>query len=474
MCRISCPAGGTDMGSRVVPCAAWGWWIGFIACVLFVAAGCSTVGSGPQSAEAASRPDYETSDAGGIDDDDMNVIIVPPAANADAPTSGPFTGAVFLSLSDSLVTIEGTISDPSDVDIYDIGPVSVGDQIIVDVQAQSDLDAVAAVFDANENLVYANDDRAYYAKLLDPMISVEIRHDSAHCYVAIASSFSTGTRGDYVVSVTRAAGAGPDEAAGQHVYFNFDGAASVTVGTRPAVTVPAFEGSLIAPEFAGRTDELIDRIMELVREDFVGVNVEFISSREGDRPIEPHSTVHFGAYDADLLGIAENVDEYNERLVQEAVVFVDTFRAFLPLNPSLDEMAQVLANVASHETAHLLGLQRTNDPQSIMDVTASLRQMMGPQSFLRAPLDAYVFPIGYQDGPQLLVEAVGGDLATAKAAAAQQLTQRALWYDEGTGPAARDTYSFSACFCPVCAKARAARQGRSPAAASVAEPDDVD
>jgi len=430
------------------------------------------VSSGPQSAEAASPSDSKTSDASGIDDDAMNVIIVPPAA--DAPTSGPFADAAFLSLGDSPVTIEGTISDPSDVDIYDIGPVSVGDQLIVDVQAQSDLDAVAAVFDANENLVYANDDRAYYAKLLDPMISVQIRHDSAHCYVGIASSLSTGTRGDYIVSVTRTAAAGPDEAVGQHIYFNFDGAASVTVGTRPAVAVPAFEGSLIAPEFEGRTDELIDRIMELVRQDFVGVSVEFVSSREGDRPVEPHSTVHFGAYDPDLLGIAENIDEYNERLVQQAVVFVDTFRAFLPLNPSLDEMAQALANVASHETAHLLGLQHTNDPRSIMDVTASLRQMMGPQSFLRAPLDAYVFPIGYQDGLQLLVEAVGGDLATAKAAAAQRLTHRALWYDEGTGSAARNTYSFSACFCPACAKAHAVRRGRSPAAASDAESDDVD
>ncbi|UCG16118.1 MAG: matrixin family metalloprotease [Phycisphaerales bacterium] len=451
------------MGSRVVPCAAWGWWIGFIACTLFVAAGCSTVGSGPQSAEAASPSDSETSDLSGVDDnDDMNVVIMPPAANGDMPTSGPFADAAFFSLNDSQVTIEGTISDPSDVDIYDIGPVSAGDQIVIDVQAQSDLDAAAAVFDANENLVYANDDRAYYAKLLDPMISVQIRHDSAHCYVAIASSFSTGTRGDYVVSVTHAAAPGPVEVDKQHVYLNFDGAVSVVIGTRPAVDVPAFEGSLIAPEFEGQTDELIDRIMELVRQDFAGVNVEFVSSREGERPVEPHSTVHFGAYDQDLLGIAENIDEYNERLVQQAVVFVDTFRAFLPLSPSVDEMAQVLANVASHETAHLLGLQHTNDPHSIMDVTATLRQMMGPQSFLRAPLDEYVFPIGYQDGPQLLVEAVGGDLATAKAAAAQQLNLRALWYDEDTGPAARKMHSFSACFCPGCAKARAARQGRSP------------
>jgi hypothetical protein len=366
----------------------------------------------------------------------------------------PFLKAVPVTVGASTLTIEGTITTPDDVDIYDIGPVFAGDSLVVDAHALADLDPVAAVFDADENLVQANDDRAYYAQLTDPKIQVQIRHDADPCYVAIASSFATGTTGEYTLELTRTPGPPPEPNGPQVIFFNFDGAEAIRIGTRSPVDVPPFEGSLIAPEFADQTEDLIARILEFVREDYIGLDVTFISSREGSPPADPYTTIHFGAYDPDLLGVADNVDEYNYQLRQTAIVFVDTFQAFLPLEPTVDEMAHALANVAAHETGHLLGLQHTHEPRGIMDISANLRQMMANQAFLRSPLDPYVFPVGYQDAAQLLVESVGGDLTLVKMASLQQISMRAVYDYDVPGPPARATLTFGTCFCPSCLKAQ--------------------
>jgi hypothetical protein len=399
-------------------------------------------------------------------DDDEETV--PPGIAMDGSTSeprgrnvpvsidaeSPFLKAVPVTVGASTLTIEGTITTPDDVDIYNIGPVLAGDYLVVDAHALADLDPVAAVFDADENLIQANDDRSCHAQLTDPLIEVQIRHDADACYVAIASSFASGTTGDYTLELTRTAAVPPEPNGPQVVYFNFDGAEAIRIGTRSPVNVPPFEGSLIAPEFADQTEELIARILELVREDYIGLDVTFISSREGSPPADPYTTIHFGAYDPDLLGVADNVDEYNYQLRQTAIVFVDTFQAFLSLEPTMDEMAHALANVAAHETGHLLGLQHTHEPRGIMDISANLRQMMANQAFLRSPLDSYVFPVGYQDAAQLLVESVGGDLTLVKTASLQQISMRTTHDYDVSGPPARATLTFGTCFCPSCLKAR--------------------
>lgn len=121
------------------------------------------------------------------------------------------------------------------------------------------------------------------------------------------------------------------------------------------------------------------------------------------------STIHFGAEDSVLLGVAESVDEFNEHPVQEAIVFTDTFRAFNVLAPTIEEYAQALANVASHEIGHLLGLVHTRDTRGVMDISASLRQLMRNQAFLQSPLDDALFPTGFQNAVVTLVDGVGGD-----------------------------------------------------------------
>jgi hypothetical protein len=168
------------------------------------------------------------------------------------------------------------------------------------------------------------------------------------------------------------------------------------------------------------------------------------------------TTIHFGAYDPALLGVAENVDEFNERTVQQAIVFADTFEVFGALNPSLDEYAQALANVASHETAHLLGLIHTSDIHGIMDITASLRGLMADQVFSRSVLESGTFSLGYQDAAITLVESVGGDLELIREHADERLRVARL---------AKMTYGellddwprrvFGACYCIGCETRRA-------------------
>jgi hypothetical protein len=44
-----------------------------------------------------------------------------------------------------------------------------------------------------------------------------------------------------------------------------------------------------------------------------------------------------------------------------------------------------------------------------MDVTASLRELTKDQHFRKSPLYSAVFPIGFQDAVQSLLDSVGGD-----------------------------------------------------------------
>jgi hypothetical protein len=191
------------------------------------------------------------------------------------------------------------------------------------------------------------------------------------------------------------------------IVLEFDGAVGARAGGRGPMDIPPFDAAAIDSRYAGRTGEMIDAIVRFVRQDFAGLNVAFY--RSGDPAIPDHDTtsLYFGLYDEGLLGLADYVDVQNANLNQAAIIYTETFELFMPFNPSVEQMAQTIANVASHEAGHLLGLHHTEDVRGIMDISASAFEMTLDQTFRRSKLERNVFRVGAQDSYANLLDTVG-------------------------------------------------------------------
>ncbi|HEY3243276.1 MAG TPA: matrixin family metalloprotease [Phycisphaerae bacterium] len=356
---------------------------------------------------------------------------------------------------DPQTVIQGSISTVGDVDVFDLGPVAAQEKLVVQLNLVTIQRPRLALFDASGSALMIDDTLNLVEGHGGVFVEAVFRQDADHAYAGVASEPGTGSTGDYTLIITRSFVDDVPPPRPQVVYLNFDGAASVRLGPRPPADIPAFDPADIMGKFAGQDDALIAATLEKVRADYAGLNVVFSSSRESPPPHGSFATIHVGGYDADALGVAESVDENNWDPGQQAIVFAKTFASFAVLNPSEDQISQALANVISHEVGHLLGLSHTRDPRAIMDVTASLSQMLGGQSFRRSPLFGEVFPIGEQDALECLYEAVGGDFQTVQA----RRTARAIVTDIGlsadASEPARAQHAFTMCFCGRCEQQRA-------------------
>ncbi len=293
--------------------------------------------------------------------------------------------------------------------MYNLGPAAAGDRIIVDVATSGQLDAAIALFDGSGDSLLVNDHRNVYRGLQLPFIDVVIRNSTDACYVGIATTPGFESSGEYALQTQRQVFSTIPSPRSDDILLVFTGGTNVRIGSRSPVDVPAYDPADIDTRFSGDADEMIAEIVEDVRRDFAGLDVTIHSSSEGTQYSQEMSRVFFGTYDAALLGVAEGVDEFNSERSQEAIIFTDTFAAFNDLRPSVEEMGQAIANVTSHEIGHLLGLVHTTDDIGIMDVTGSLRDLLGDQTFRRSPIYSAVFPIGAQDAVQALMASVGGD-----------------------------------------------------------------
>ena len=341
--------------------------------------------------------------------------------------------------------IRGDINGSSDVDIYDLGPMPSGTRVVVDMTSADTLDGVIALFDETDASLLVNDHRNVYLGRSEPFVDVVIRRDSEACYVAISATPGYSATGDYALVASKEYPVSLPDPRPDVVLLVFDGGSNVRIGSRTPIDVPVFDASNVSSVYAGQTNAMVRQIVAGVREDYEGLDVTILSTSEGAEYDNGMTRMFFGTFDAALLGVAENVDEFNETSAQEAIVFTDTFAAFMQLNPTVEQMGQAIANVASHEIGHLLGLVHTDDPTAIMDITASLSQLLTDQEFRSAPLYSAVFPIGNQDALQSLLDTVGGD--------AVLMLQRRLKSDYTTlkhslktnEPKARELFYFSTC-----------------------------
>jgi len=361
------------------------------------------------------------------------------AANDD------FGTAEFVNVGNEPLLIRGRVDSPTDVDVYDLGPVLPGDRILIEVSADPWLDGAISIFDDQQRTLLVNDHRNVYLGRKGPFIDVVIRRAAPSCFVAMTATPGFTSIGDYGLVTSKTFNNAIPPFRSDVVLLDFQGGRNVTIGTRPAINVPAFDASRISKAFSSDTEGMVERIVALVREDFAGYNVAILSTSEGEEYDGTTSRLFFGTYDPALLGVAEGVDEYNADQRQEAIVFADTFAAFERLNPTVEEMSQAIANVASHEIGHLLGLIHTNDPAGIMDVTASLSELLEDQAFKESPIFAAVFPIGLEDSIQMLLDGVGGDAQVVRGKSEFTLRKPFSRPDDGDRRPARTSLRLSLC-----------------------------
>lgn len=323
-----------------------------------------------------------------------------PDKTIDTANNSSIDTAVVLEFVDGAATLTSSRLTAADVDFFELGALATGDRVIVDVQtASGNLDAVAAIFDADLNLFALNDDRTPDSNL-NPLIDAVVREPGTY-YVAVSAFAGTATSGTYKLTVTLLANSGQAEPKGQIVYLDWNGGAGITIPNVGTFDLPPFDAAQVGLD-STQTDALKTLVEAIVIDSFAGFDILFRSSDRDERPSTPHSTVFFGGFNRQAFAISEQVDSLNADPADDAIIFTESFNGAFSERPGLDGMALALGNTTAHEIGHLLGLVHTAQATDLMDTTGGNNSILVPQEFETAPLDDSVFPTGLQDSVELL------------------------------------------------------------------------
>ncbi len=335
-----------------------------------------------------------------------------PDSGSSSPTTNPngcFDGAVPVQLdAGGNATIEETVGSSSEVDVYDLGPLSAGDRIRVDaINTGGSLDPQIALFDSECRLYIENDDIILGIEL-DSRFDQVLRRSSDVFYLAIGSSTFGVTTGSYRATIQITRGGVPPVPTRQTVLLNFAGG-SVRITDFGTEAFDPFDGGDIDALYAGSTTEIIDSIVDTVRQNFARFNVDVLRRDPGQSaPGGVAATVNFGGFSAGLFGIADDVDIFNAAPVDDAIVFTQQFTPdVFTTTPSAAELGTAIGNIGAHEAGHLLGLNHVFGANALMDNGSPADSFLLDQEFMKAPLDSEVFRIGTQDAALLLAETVG-------------------------------------------------------------------
>lgn len=333
---------------------------------------------------------------------------VDPTANLEVEPNDSFDQAQPV-YTGSPVELIGTLTPgatAAELDIWELGDVEAGDRVTGSVTVGATGDVVVGLLNEQFELIgqVIASNAIDHARTLDTIIPSA----GERLYLTVGSRYGIAQPVDYNVVLTLHRDQPVADASRQAVVLNFSGGEGIRVANRTGMNIPAFDAANIEARFAGQTETVIELLFERVRQDFGSLGVDVYRDTDPAAPVDNVSTIHFGTYDAALLGLADNVDAFNADTTQTAIVYTDTFALFTNLRPTESEIAQALANVTSHEIGHLLGLRHTANPNDVMDVTATASELLEDQWFGTAYLHTSVFPIGVQNSVQLLAWTVGG------------------------------------------------------------------
>jgi hypothetical protein len=324
---------------------------------------------------------------------------------------------------DGTACLQGTVKQKGDMDVFLIGAMNPGDRLIIDAETpDSGFDVAVAIFDAQQRLVYYNDDRGgATSRYLDAYIEWVVRHAGDSYYLVVSHSgfaYENQFAGSYVVDILVDGYHDIPEPAGQILLLDFDGARIDSPLLGPMTLAP-FDAADIASVYQGQTETIKETIRATFEQNFERFDVTIWTTDDGPPPDgTPLSTVYFGGFNPDAFGIAEHVDLYNVDFCDDAVVFTESFSPRLfSVDPTAVEMGIAIGNIGSHEAGHLLGLNHVDDDRALMDDESVADAFLGDQEFMKAPLSSDIVPIGMQDAVLLLEETVGPALWDAFEAA---------------------------------------------------------
>ena len=327
-------------------------------------------------------------------------------SQTDDGTSGTFETAKSVNFNNDQAEFLAEISSAKDTDIYDLGVLSPGDRLYVDVQTTSgDLDPLAAVFDDRQYLLAFNDDRAPDASNLNPLIDVSVFGAEGTYYLGVAPYPGSGSTGQYRVTIRITRDVGLLAPEPQIVYLNWQGGQNVVIQNVGTFDLDPFDAADVG--FPGQTAELKDAIQNVIAARYEGYALILLNSDDDAVPADLHSTVYYGGSSRNAFAIAEEIDTQNAHHDDNAIVFTSGFYDAFSVTPTFSQMATAIGDTTAHEIGHLLGLVHTKDCNSLMDSTCGNDALLHEQVFKLAPLDPSVFPLGYQNAVELVEWAIG-------------------------------------------------------------------